>query len=185
MTAGLGRLAGGLAAIALLAACAAVQHPTPGGPSFESDDFDFVAPTGWEVQPSSAKSLVDGGIVLYLANQTLRDDCPASRTAITCHLPIDGGLRRGGILVTWVFHSCVAQGCDLPAAQLMAIGNRQGVRVPATRGCEGSGSTDGSVYYVTVTPQRVDALFVCAREPSDATRAAFLGFLDAIQWRIP
>ena len=30
-----------------------------------------------------------------------------------------------------------------------------------------------------------DGLFVCARQPSDATRSALLGFLDAIQWRIP
>jgi hypothetical protein len=38
---------------------------------------------------------------------------------------------------------------------------------------------------VTVTPQRVDILLVCARDPSDTTRSAFLGFLDAIRWRIP
>lgn len=186
MTAAGGRLAAGLACVAMVAACAsAPEHPVPNGPSFESDDFRFVAPTGWEVQPSTASSSSDGGIVLYLANQALRDDCPTSASVITCQPPIDGGLRRGGILITWVRHSCVAKGCDLPAAELIPIGNRQGVRVPATQGCEGIGTTDGSVYYVTVTPQRVDGLFVCAREPSDATRSALLGFLDAIRWRIP
>ena len=42
-----------------------------------------------------------------------------------------------------------------------------------------------SAYYVTVTPQRVDVLLVCARDPTDATREALLGFLDGILWRVP
>ncbi|MEX0625391.1 MAG: hypothetical protein WD402_02480 [Chloroflexota bacterium] len=186
MTAALGRLAAGCAGVAMLTACAAaLEHPAPQGPSFENDDFRFVAPTGWNIQPSTAGPSAEGGIVLYVANQALRDDCSGAASAITCQLPIDGELHRGGILVTWVRHACVAKGCDLPPAQLIAIGNRQGVRVPATQGCEGTGNTDGSVYYVTVTPQRVDGLFVCERDPSDATRSALLGFIDAIQWRIP
>jgi hypothetical protein len=59
------------------------------------------------------------------------------------------------------------------------------VRIPNDFGCEGTGFTERSAYYVTVTPQRVDVLFTCAREPTEATRSAFLGFLDAIQWRVP
>lgn len=171
MTAALGRLAAALAGVAMLAACASgVEPPVPAGSPFESDDFRFVAPTGWNIQLPTAEPSADGGVVLYVANQAL---------------PIDDGLRRGGILITWVRHACVADGCDLPPAQLISIGNRQGVKVPATQGCEGTGSTEGSVFYVTVTPQRVDGLFVCARDPSDATRSALLGFIDAIQWRIP
>jgi len=186
MTAALGRLAGGVACVAMLAACASgLEHPTPHGSSFESADFRFVAPTGWSVRPSTATASAEGGIVLYLANQALRDDCPSSGSVVACQAPIDGGLHRGAILITWVRHSCVAHGCDLPAAELISIGNRQGVKVPATQACEGMGTTDASVYYVTVTPQRVDGLFACARDPSDATRSALLGFLDAIQWRIP
>ncbi len=186
MTAAIGRLAAGLAWVAMLAACApALEHPSPHGPSFESDGFRFVAPTGWNIQPSTAEPSADGGVVLYVANQALRDDCSGSGSAITCQLPIDDGLRRGGLLITWLRHACVAGGCDLPPAQRISIGNRQGVKVPATQGCEGTGSTEGSVFYVTVTPQRVDGLVVCARDPSDATRSALLGLLDAIQWQIP
>lgn len=186
MTAATSRLGAGLACVMLLAACgSALDRPTPRGDSFESDDVRFVAPTGWEIQPSTAQSSADGGIVLYVANQALRDDCPASGSELSCRPPIDAELEHGGILITWVRHSCVAQGCDLPPGELIAIGNRQGVKVPATRGCEGIGTTEGSVYYVTVTPQRVDGLFACARDPSDATRSALFGFLDAIQWRIP
>jgi hypothetical protein len=186
MIAAPGRLGAGLACIALLAACApGLEHPKPRGETFESADFRFVAPTGWGIQPSTAEATADGGIVLYVANQALHEDCPTSGSEATCRPPIDGQLEHGGILITWVRHPCVASDCDLPAAELISIGNRQGVRVPATQGCEGIGTTDGSVYYVTVTPQRVDGLFVCAREPSDATRSALLGFLDAIQWRIP
>jgi hypothetical protein len=175
-----------LACVALLGACAsALEHPAPHGPSFESDDFRFIAPSGWGFRPSTATLSSDGGIVLYVANQPLRNDCAEAGSEPICQRPIDGELRRGGVLITWVRHSCVGQGCDLPAAELISIGNRRGVRVPATQGCEGIGATDGSVYYVTVTPQRVDGLFVCARDPSAATRSALLGFLDAIQWRIP
>ena len=186
MSAALVRIGAGLAFVALLGACASgLQHSAPHGPSFESDDFRFVAPTGWEVRPSTATSSADGGIVLYVANQPLRNDCAEAGSETICERPIDRELRRGGVLITWVRHSCVAQGCDLPAAELISIGNRHGVRVPATQGCEGIATTDGSVYYITVTPQRVDGLFVCARDPSDATLSALLGFLDAIQWRIP
>jgi hypothetical protein len=52
-------------------------------------------------------------------------------------------------------------------------------------GCEEVGYTERSAYYVTVTPQRVDILIACARDPSAATRSALLGFLGAIHWRIP
>jgi hypothetical protein len=89
------------------------------------------------------------------------------------------------MLVAWAGRPCVAQSCALPTETLIAVGNRQGVHAPADAGCEGTGFTERAAYYVTVTPQRVDILLVCARDPSDATRSAFLGFLDAIRWRIP
>jgi hypothetical protein len=170
----------------LLVACASnIDHPIPGGPSFERDDFRFVAPTGWEVRSSTGVAYGPSSNVVYLANQPLHDDCVMSTTEASCQSPIDGELRAGGMLVTWVEHHCVAQGCDLPPEPLITIGNRQGVHGPIDVGCEGTGFTERSAYYVTVTPQRVDILFTCARDPSDATRSAFLGFLDGIHWRIP
>ena len=180
------RAAGILLGAALLAGCiSTVAHPVPGGPAFESDELRFVAPTGWEVRRSTEVSLGRSGRFIYLANQLLHDDCVADASGIVCRPPIDGGLRQGGLLVTWVVQSCVAGGCDLPPVRLISIGNRQGVRVPMSAGCEEVGYTERSAYYVTVTPQRVDILIACARDPSDATRSAFLGFLDAIHWRIP
>lgn len=180
------RTAAGLALVALLAACAStLEHPAPGGPSYQSDAFRFVAPTGWVVQPSTEVSYGPSGRVVYVANQPMQEDCVSDPVGITCHPPIDGGLRRGGMLVIWIASTCVARSCELPPGQLIAIGNRQGVRAAMTYGCEDLGYTERSAYYATVTPQRVDVLWTCAREPSDATRSAFLGFLDAIQWRIP
>ena len=108
MAPAVGRLAASLACLALLAACAGLEHPEPGGESFESDDFRFTAPAGWEIQPSSAQSTADGGIVLYLANQALHEDCPASGSEVDCAPPINGQLEAGGILITWVRHACVA-----------------------------------------------------------------------------
>ncbi len=175
-----------LVSAALLTACSStIQHPVPGGPSFERAEFRFVAPTGWEVRSSTEVSYGSSHRVVYLANQPLHDDCAVDATGVICHPPIDGGLREGGMLVTWVVSSCVAGGCDLPAATLISIGNRQGVHVPTSVGCDGTDFTERSAYYVTVTPQRMDVLFICARNPSDSTRSAFLGFLDAIRWRIP
>ncbi len=176
-----------LVAAAVLASCAStIQHPVPRGASFEDDEVRFVAPTGWQIQASTAFSYGGGGqIRTYLANQPLHQDCPTTGSIIVCESPLDGGLRPGGMLVTWLASSCAGPSCDLPAARLIAIGNRQGVRVPTINRCDGTGSTEQSAYYVTVTPQRIDVLLTCARDPSDSTRSAFLGFLDAIQWRIP
>ena len=176
----------GLACVVLLAACTTtLKHPAPGGPPYESDAFRFVAPTGWVVQPSTEASYGPSWRVLYLANQPMHEDCVPGAVISNCHPPIDGELRRGGILVIWIASTCMARSCELPAGQLIAIGNRQGVRAAMTYGCEDVGYTERSAYFVTVTPQRVDVLWTCAREPSDNTRSAFLGFLDAIQWRIP
>jgi hypothetical protein len=180
---GVRRASGLLVSVALLAGCASnIEHPVPGGPSFQDEEVRFVAPTGWEVQPSTSLSFGHGQIRLYVANQPMRADCDAQ---LVCRSPLADGLRPGGMFVVWTANSCVAKQCELPPATLISIGNRQGVRVPMTEGCEGTGFTERSAYYVTVTPQRVDVLFTCAREPGDATRSAFLGFLDAIHWRIP
>ena len=175
-----------LACGALLVACApTLEHPIPGGPAFENEEVRFVAPTGWEVHRPTAGSPDLDQIVVYVANQPLHDDCHEVGTEISCGSPLTDGLRAGGMLVVWAQRPCVAQSCTLPSETLIPVGNRQGVRTAASAGCEGTGFTERLAYYATVTPQRVDILLVCARDPTDATRSAFLGFLDAIQWRIP
>ena len=180
------RVAALLVAAAVSVSCASnIERPVPGGPRFENEEVRFVAPTGWEVLRSTSNSYGIGQIRVYLANQALHQDCPTGGSIIICESPLDNGLRPGGMFVVWTSASCVAKSCDLPPARLISIGNRQGVRVPMTVGCEGTGFTERSAYYATVTPQRVDILFVCARDPSDASRSAFVGFLDAIRWRIP
>jgi hypothetical protein len=170
--------------VALLVACTpAIDHPVPGGPSFASDEVRFVAPTGWEIRQSNDRTNGPGSLVVYLANQPLRDECGMAESS--CTAPLADQLRTGGMLVVWATRACVAQFCNLPAAPLLPIGNRQGVMTQADAGCDATLFTERFAYYVTVTPQRVDILLVCARDPSDGTRSAFLGFLDAIQWRIP
>ena len=171
-----------LACVALLAACAST-HPTPAGPAFESAEVRFVAPTGWELREAAAPTNGPARVVAYLANQPLRDACSVAQGG--CESPLVDPLRPDGMLAIWATRLCVAQSCNLPSTDLIRIGNRQGVVVVPDAGCEATGSTERSAYYATVTPQRVDILLVCARNPSDATRSAFLGFLDAIQWRIP
>lgn len=180
------RAATALACVALLVACSStLERPVPSGPAFESDAVRFVAPTAWEIHSPGTGSPDLDQIVVYLANQPLDDQCREIGTEISCGLPLADGLRAGGMLVVWAARPCAAQSCALPSETLIAVGNRQGVRTSASAGCEDTGFTERSAYYVTVTPQRVDILLVCARDPTDATRAAFLGFLDAIHWRIP
>lgn len=172
-----------LAAAAVLVSCASnIEHPVPNGPSFEDEEVRFVAPTAWELLASTSVPYGPSWIRAYLANETLHQDCDPQ---LVCQSPLTNGLHPGGMFVVWTSASCVAKSCELPAARLIPIGNREGVRVPMTVGCEGTGFTERSAYSVTVTPQRVDVLVACARDPSDATRSAFLGFLDAIHWRIP
>lgn len=175
---------GWFAGLVLLAACASTnEHPVPAGPAFQSDDVRFVAPTGWEMREMTRHTSGPERIIVFLANQPLRGECGLAEAS--CTAPLDDELRPGGMLVTWATRPCVAQLCDLPPGPLLAIGNRQGVMAPADAGCDALPFTERSAYYVTVSPQRVDILLLCARNPSDATRSEFRGFLDAIQWRIP
>lgn len=179
------RVLAAMASCALLVACTAADHPVPGGQPFEADDLRFVAPAGWQVrQPSGFQSAFNRTVV-FLANQPLENECRVEGEGLDCRSPLADGLREGGILVWWAARACAAQLCDIPPAPLIQIGNRQGVHGPIEYGCEDSGFTERSAYYVTVTPQRVDVLLVCARDPTDATREALLGFLAAIQWRVP
>jgi hypothetical protein len=176
------RTAAALACVAVLAACAST-HPTPAGPAFESTEVRFVAPTGWEIREAARPTNGPGNFFVFLANQPLRDACGVAQGG--CDSPLVDPLRPGGMLAIWATRLCVAQACDLPSSDLIRVGNRRGVVTVPEAGCEATGSSERSAYYVTVTPQRVDILLVCARDPSDATRSAFFGFLDAIQWRIP
>jgi hypothetical protein len=173
-----------LAMLVVLVGCVpAVQHPEPAGSPFESDDVRFVAPTGWEMRQPTPTADGASRILVYLATQVIGGECGLGDPA--CTNPLDDELQPGGMLVIWAVRLCAGQSCDLPSAPLISIGNRQGVATSVDAGCEATGSTERVAYFATVTPQRVDILLVCARNPSDATRSAFLGFLDAIQWRIP
>ncbi len=179
------RILAGVVCSALLVACAAADHPVPYGPSFEADDVRFVAPSGWQVrQPSGPQSHFNRTVV-YLANQLLQSECHAQGQELACDSPLADGLRAGGMLVAWAARACAAQLCDIPPETLIQVGNRLGVHAPSDDGCKGTGFTERSAYYITVSPQRVDVLLICARDPTDATREAFLGFLDTIQWRVP
>jgi hypothetical protein len=179
------RILAAMVCSALLVACAAADRPVPDGPAFEADDVHFVAPTGWQVQqPSGFQSQLNRTVV-YLANQPLQSECRAEGQGLACDSPLADGLRAGGMLVWWASRTCAAQLCDLPPGPLMQVGNRLGVHGPVDYGCDGAGYTERSAYFVTVTPQRVDVLLVCARDPTDAMREALLGFLDTIQWRVP
>jgi len=115
--------------IGLLAGCASTLQPiTPGGPSFESDDFRFVAPTGWQVRPSmDPRSAARGRLVVYVASQPLRDDCTRVGAELVCRSPLLEELSPGGMFVIWNAAACVAQGCDLPEERLIAIGKLVGV----------------------------------------------------------
>jgi len=65
------------------------------------------------------------------------------------------------------------------------VGDRQAAAVAAGSVCGTIGETESTAYVVSVSPQRLDALVICARAPSDATRAALAELLAGIDWRTP
>src|SRR4029079_13579858 len=123
----------------------------------------------WQVRPPTGFQSQLNRTVVFLANQPLESECRPAGGGLQCDSPLVDGLHSGGRLVWWVARACVARDCDLPAGPLVQVGNRQGVHSPIEYGCDGAGYTDRSAYYVTVTPQRVDVLLVCARDPTEAT----------------
>ncbi len=175
-------LVGGLAIV--LSACAVPTGSRGGLERWDREGVRFDVPAGWELLASTAAASGGSRRLLYLATQPMRDDCTTTAYAQTCSLPIDQ-LEPGGVLVWWHTTLCAGSACSLPDGRFTQIGGRAAVAIPPADGCGQVGQTDPSAYLVAVSPQRLDTIVVCSRDPSAATLRELRAFLDAVEWRTP
>jgi hypothetical protein len=165
-------------ALVTLVACASQSPNGSSGQVWEGEGVRFTAPPGWTLQAGGDAS---SEVLVYVTNQ-LGAACPNSASA--CPSPV-AQLKPGSVLVAWSAHHCVAHGCDLPAGDQVLVGGRVAVRYPGPGFCRDLMATEEEVVIVTVTPQRVDRIVTCSRDPAPETTAALATMFDSIQWRTP
>jgi hypothetical protein len=172
-------------ALGSLVACGSPSPGSSSGQVWDAQGVRFTAPPGWNLQageesPSGVGVYVPNHVV-YVTNQQFTG-CP-NPGAEFC--PWLTQLQPGGVVVAWSALQCVAHGCDLPTGNQILVGGRVAVRYPGPGFCEGLLATDEVVVMVTVTPQRVDRIVTCSRDPAPAAVSALTAMFDSIQWRTP
>ena len=180
-----------LLVVGTLSTLVACGSPSPGssaGQVWDGEGVRFTAPPGWSLRaggelPSDIPSDIWESVtdyVVYVTNQQFTGCGPGAEFC-----PLLAQLQRGGVVVAWSAHHCVAHGCELPAGDQILVGRRVAVRYPGPGYCRDLLATDEEVVVVTVTPQRVDRIVTCLRDPAPATTAALAAMFDSIQWRTP
>ena len=178
-------LALGLFALSLTVSCAA---PTASGDprvlALDDEGLRVSVPGDWDAIRSSDVGFGSGRVLFYLSNQALEADCLQAGNESRCTFPV-GALEDGGVLVLWATSGCAGVACELPSDDRLLISGREAAKAVDTGACEEIGATEEDVYAVTVTPQRVDWIVVCAREPTAAEQATVATILGAVEWRTP
>lgn len=176
-------LAGGVLALILLVGCSrSASQSAQQVVAFDDVGLRITLAEGWEALRSTDTLSADGGSLFYLSNQSLEPDCVDAQAS--CGLPLTE-LREGGVLVWWSTSSCAGVACELPDGKRRLIAGREAASAPHTGACPLVRATEEEVYAVTVTPQRVDWIVVCARKPGPAERSAVALILDGVEWRTP
>jgi len=166
--------------VAMLGGCGSVVPSGSRVVAFEDEGLRLTLPPGWEEIRSSEVGSEVGRTLFYLANQPLQQDCAGD----ACGPPVDA-LLDGRILVWWSSAHCAGVGCELPGGERLLISGREAARGSDTGVCDALGATEEKVYAVSVTPQRLDWIVICARSPTDDARAELASILDGIGWRTP
>jgi len=169
----------------LLAGCAAPST----GRTLAADEgrFRVAVPDGWQGVATNRAEWADNSTVALLATQPLDPQCSAAASAADdtgCTAPLVA-LRDGAMLVWWHSVTCVGAGCELPDGERLLIGGRPAVRTDGSHLCAALGATHEAAYFVTVSPQRVDAIVACERDATDVIRQQLAAMLEAVQWRTP
>jgi hypothetical protein len=170
-------------ALIILGGCSASVTPTAGRiVAFDDLGLRVALPEGWEALRSSDPLSAEGGTLFYLSNQALEVDC--GRTGGDCALPLTE-LREGGVLMWWSTSPCAGVACELPDGERRLISGREAASAPDTGACGVINATEEDVFAVQVTPQRVDWIVVCARQPGAAERLAVASILEGVDWLTP
>lgn len=173
---------GPLALIVLVGCAGSASRSAQRVVAFDDVGLRITLPEGWEALRSIDPLGAEGGSLFYLSNQALGPDCVGADGS--CGLPLSA-LRDGGVVVWWSTSRCAGVACDLPDGERLLIAGREAASAPDTGACPPVLATEEDVYAVTVTPQRVDWIVVCARLPREAERSAVAMILDGVDWRTP
>ena len=178
-------LAFSVLALSVVVSCAA---PSASGDlrvlALDDEGLRVNVPAEWDAIRSSDVGFGAGRVLFYLSNQPMEADCLQAGEVPRCTLPV-AALDDGGVLLLWATSGCVGVACELPGDDRLLISGREAARAVDTGTCDEIGASDEDVYAVTVTPQRVDWIVVCAREPTAAERAALATILETVDWRTP
>lgn len=167
----------------LLAACAAQST----GRTLAADEgrFRIAVPDGWQGVATDRAEWADHSTVALLATQPLEPQCTTGSSGdIGCTAPVVA-LRDGAMLVWWHSVNCAGAGCELPDGERLLVGGRPAVRMDGSHLCDSLGATQETAYFVTVSPQRVDAIVACDRSATDAVRQQLAAMLEGVLWRTP
>ena len=178
-----------VAAGALLLAAACSVPSASGSVALEGRGFAASVPSGWEGRATDPAQWADQRTVAIISSQALDPQCGAAGSSSAasdgaCTTPLLA-LDDGAVLMWWLSETCAGAACEPPEEDRLLVGGRQASRVHGSSLCAGMGATREEAYLVAVTPQRIDAIVVCDRNATDATRAEALDVLDRIRWRTP
>lgn len=152
--------------------------------AFDDEGLRISVPAGWNDLRSNGTFSGEARTLFYLSNQVLNADCATVDGQQRCELPVST-LDERGVLVLWATARCAGAACELPGGERRLIGGREAARGSDTTACAPIDATEQDVYAVTVTPQRVDWIVICARHPGPVERAAVQTVLDTVDWRTP
>jgi hypothetical protein len=176
------RAAAALAVVALLAAC---SQPSGNVLAADRGGFRVAVPAGWEGRATEPADWLDHRTVAILASQPLDPQCVAGASgAGQCTAPLRM-LNAGSMLVWWLSENCAGGSCALPDGEPLLVGGRQATQVGGSHLCDALGATSETAYVVVVTPQRLEAIVVCGRDPGDERTAQVRDLLEHVSWRVP
>jgi hypothetical protein len=174
----------GLSVVALVGGCGPAVPSGSGLVAFDDEGLRVALPVGWAAMRAGDVGHGNGRVLFYLSNQDMHGDCRDEGGQQFCWFPVDS-LSAEGVLVIWSTSNCAGTACDLPDDERRLISGREAATTDETGMCFHIAATDESVYAVTVTPQRVDWIVVCAHTPGPVQRGEIASILDGVEWLTP
>ncbi|HEY7463880.1 MAG TPA: hypothetical protein VH987_05490 [Candidatus Limnocylindria bacterium] len=143
-----------------------------------------VIPDGWSGEATAPDEWPAGRTIALIANGSLSPACETRDGERSCSAPATT-LGDGDLVVWWLTTTCAAAACDPSSGRPLLVGGRAAVETSDVQACDPLQTTRQRAFVVTVSPQRVDALVVCERNPDAATLNQLDNLLQAIDWRTP
>jgi hypothetical protein len=170
------------AALVVLSGC--IGPEVSGAPllTVEHAGFRLPLPQGWyaETTNDAAGQL---RVVAFISNRPLGIDCLGSGAARHCSQPET--LAEGAVLIWWLAAFCAGVDCTPPKGDALLVGGREASRLSGAPVCNDLEVTSSETYIVAVSPQRLDAIMVCQRNPPASARDEMANMLEHVDWRTP